>query len=972
MTNPAHSDPDDVAEVETIAADFLDRRRAGEHPSIEEYAARYPQLAADLREVIPALLAMESMKRDWEDSLHEQNHSTGPPVERLGDYCLLREIGRGGMGIVYEALQESLDRKVALKLLPQHMLTNSDHVRRLQREARTAAALHHSNIVPVFGVGEEQGYHYIVMQLIDGVSLDHVIRVLREEDSETVAHALTEPNGSGLAELAMGMVVEHQLAGTASQNRGTVLSGLLASETIAPPASRGSGFIEQSAYPDSPRETNGAETSAGSARRLSAAYWKVTAELGTQIADALNYAHTEGTLHRDIKPGNIILDRRGTARITDFGLAHATDGSDVTNSQNLAGTISYMAPEQFSGRFDQRSDIYSLGLTLYEFATLCPAVPAGSRAEMIRQATTCRPAAPRTLNAAIPRDLETIILKAISIEPKHRYQSAGAFADDLRRFCEDRPIRARRVSSLEKFWRWCRRNPVTAVSSTISVTVLVLAAVVSAVAWSREVTYRQNIETMLQISIDSLERVYDRFAPEETGFSSYSVVSSDVDTSELPPPAKLSPEAAAMLEELLPAFDQLAQQIENDQPLKLNAAQANRRIGDIHRQLGNLEQAVSAYRQSIDRYAQLTDSMDQLQRNIETARLYRRIGNTYREWHRKEESDSAFLNAVALLAPLNDKGAADTESTAPDLPAASRFELAWTYYHLGRRILPEESHVLNSNFAPPGGPNGGGRPNGGMRPDAPGNRRRPPDRPGPRFSVESESWLRRAVRELNVLIESGDEPRYRFVLALCLRNLGRGFGSPERTRSIELLEQLSKDFPDKPEYRFELSISYAGFPMHRLTAENSPDALRHLRLAVEGMDQLVERYSNVITYAFAAASLHHRYSMELAQSARDLDSIERRLVMDEAIRSAYSAIDRQKTAIRRSQFGESESSGLTRYALQLARMLAENSRESEGRQLLRATTDFMQSLQEAEDLQENSTIQNHIRQLETPPLRMRR
>jgi tetratricopeptide (TPR) repeat protein len=212
-------------------------------------------------------------------------------------------------------------------------------------------------------------------------------------------------------------------------------------------------------------------------------YWQSVARVGAQVADALAYAHSQGVLHRDIKPSNLLLDTHGTVWVTDFGLAKAAmDGDDLTHSGDIVGTLRYMAPERFRGQSDPRGDIYGLGLTLYELLTLRPAFRESDRDKLLKQLTDEEPPRPRQVNAQVPRDLETIVLKAMAKEPAHRYASATELADDLRRFVEDKPVRARRVGAAERFWRWCRRNPAVAGLGAGIAALLVLAAAASAVA----------------------------------------------------------------------------------------------------------------------------------------------------------------------------------------------------------------------------------------------------------------------------------------------------------------------------------------------------------------------------------------------------------------------------------------------------------------------------------------------------------
>src|SRR5262249_30373479 len=193
-----------------------------------------------------------------------------------------------------------------------------------------------------------------------------------------------------------------------------------------------------------------------------AQYYRSVAQVGIQVAEALAYAHHQGVLHRDVKPANLLLDTRGTVWVTDFGLAKGEGADQLTSPGDIVGTIRYMAPERFHGQGDQRSDVFSLGLTLYELATLRPAFSASERAQLIERMLHQDPPRPSKVSAHFPRDLETIILKAIAKDPGQRYVSAAELAEDLRRYLADRPIRARRSTVWEKVWRWCRRNPVVA------------------------------------------------------------------------------------------------------------------------------------------------------------------------------------------------------------------------------------------------------------------------------------------------------------------------------------------------------------------------------------------------------------------------------------------------------------------------------------------------------------------------------
>ena len=213
-------------------------------------------------------------------------------------------------------------------------------------------------------------------------------------------------------------------------------------------------------------------------------YFQSVAGIGHQVAEALAYAHDRGVIHRDIKPSNLLLDAAGVVWVTDFGLAK-TDEEGLTRTGDILGTIRYMAPERFRGLCDARSDVYALGLTLYELLVLRPAFESADRLKLIEQVTHQEPARPRSIDPRIPRDLETIVLKAIDKDPQRRYPTAAALAEDLQRFAEDRPIRARRIGTLERAWRWSRRNKAVASLLASLAVVLVGGFAATSLLWLR-------------------------------------------------------------------------------------------------------------------------------------------------------------------------------------------------------------------------------------------------------------------------------------------------------------------------------------------------------------------------------------------------------------------------------------------------------------------------------------------------------
>jgi serine/threonine protein kinase len=308
----------------------------------------------------------------------------------IDGFRIIREVGRGGMGVVYEAEEERLSRRVALKVLRASLHMQAKHVQRFEREARAAGRLQHNNIVPVFGSGHQEGRHYYFMRYIEGRGFDAVIRELRRRRKDP-----------------SGLVLTGELSTITDRDR-------LAYDSLA--------------------------------------------QIGLQVALALEHAHGQGVLHRDIKPSNLLLDTKGNVWVTDFGLAKTLEADDLTSTGDVLGTIRYMAPERFAGQGDARSDLYSLGLTLYELVALRPAYEAVDRYELIERMRHDDPASLRKLDPRFPRDLDTIVGKLVAREPARRYSTAAALADDLRRFLEDRPIQARALSPPERLIRWCKRN----------------------------------------------------------------------------------------------------------------------------------------------------------------------------------------------------------------------------------------------------------------------------------------------------------------------------------------------------------------------------------------------------------------------------------------------------------------------------------------------------------------------------------
>ena len=455
----------------------------------------------------------------------EDRAFTVPPRAHLGDFRILRELGRGGMGVVYEAEQLSLGRRIALKVLPFAAMLDKQQLARFKNEARAAATLDHPNIVAIHSVGTDRGVHYYAMQLIEGQSLAQLVQQLRKETGdrgqETSSRTATFPTSLAPSP-RQGTTPPTTLA--PSPRRGGLGRGDAAGtlDTNTPPlTSPHEGEGDKASFPPPySGEGLGEGALAETKRDLRAGlltipdfdtreYFRTVAQLGIQAAEALDHAHQNGILHRDIKPANLLVDDSGKLWITDFGLARIEADAGMTMTGDMLGTLRYMSPEQALGSravLDHRSDIYSLGVTLYELLTLRPAYPGDDRQEMLRQIAFDDPRSPRRINARIPSDLETILLRALEKNPVDRYATAREMADDLRRFSEHRSIHARRPTLLQRTQKLIRRHRFAA-NIVAAAAILILICGTAVVVDRRRQTQDNNhfVELSLQSARAALE-----------------------------------------------------------------------------------------------------------------------------------------------------------------------------------------------------------------------------------------------------------------------------------------------------------------------------------------------------------------------------------------------------------------------------------------------------------------------------------
>ncbi len=425
--------------LDEVVTAYLKAVEAGAAPDQQAWLARYPELASDLAAFFAGQNRVEKLAAPLQQALAPDTALHDAPtlspcptpsgtlstrIRYFGDYELLDEIARGGMGVVYRARQVSLNRIVALKMILAGQLASLEDVARFHREAEAAANLDHPNIVPIYEVGEHEGQHYFSMKLIEGGSL---------------------------------------------------------AEGVAKREGRGASKEDQ----------------------------KKATELVATIARAVHHAHQRGILHRDLKPGNILLEANGKPSVTDFGLARRVENdAGHTRTGSIVGTPSYMPPEQARSEkvLTTGVDIYSLGAILYELLTGRPPFRAETPLDTIMQVLDCEPERPRKLNPQIDPDLETICLKCLAREPAKRYGSAEALADDLGHWQAGEPIAARPAGLFESFWKWARRKPLQAALFALLIcSVTVIGGVIFAA--NRQVREHQQVAEVASKARDVAEDV---------------------------------------------------------------------------------------------------------------------------------------------------------------------------------------------------------------------------------------------------------------------------------------------------------------------------------------------------------------------------------------------------------------------------------------------------------------------------------
>jgi serine/threonine protein kinase/tetratricopeptide (TPR) repeat protein len=536
--------------LDQVIADFLRLRSEGREPNRQDLLRQHPDLASDLTRFFAdqdGFAGLAEPLRQFAAPLPWSGGGAAPPAA-LGDYEVVGEIGRGGMGVVFKARQKGLNRLVAIKMVLPGAYAGAA-LPRFRTEAQAAARLQHPNVVQIFEVGEHDGRPYLVLEYVEGGNL------------------------------------AQRLGG------------------VPLPAAQAACLTET-------------------------------------LARAVHAAHQAGVVHRDLKPANVLLAAPGGApareedattpfparreeapdlsgavpKITDFGLAKQLD--DATGHQTetgaILGTPSYMAPEQAEGRgrhVGPAADVYALGVLLYEMLTGRPPFRGVSKLDTLQQVLRDPPVPPRRLQPSVPRDLDTICLKCLEKDPRKRYASALALAEDCAAFREGKPIRARPVSRAGRLWRWCRRQPVLAGLAAALLAALLVGAGLVLWQWRRaEHNLAENVRLLAEVRDREAEAERRRDEAERSFRLAHEVVK-DFTTRfgerGLLEAHGLQPLRKDLLEKARAYYEEFLARRGHDPALRREMADVSARLASITGDIGSKEASLDAFRRALDLYEDL-------------------------------------------------------------------------------------------------------------------------------------------------------------------------------------------------------------------------------------------------------------------------------------------------------------------------------------------------------------------------------
>jgi serine/threonine protein kinase/tetratricopeptide (TPR) repeat protein len=797
VTHSVACGPEGERERERLAKildEYLLGLERGEPVEPEELLARHPDVADRLRGYLSGLaLFHKAAVPPWPSAI-----AGGPELGAvLGDFRLLREIGRGGMGVVYEAMQLSLSRRVAVKLLPFTGPINDKQIARFQHEAQAAAQIDHRHIVPVYAIGQERGIHYFAMQLIGGQSLAELVSEMRDDSSAGKA------NGTPAAE-----TLDHVMA---------------------------------------------------------------VARMGVQAAEALDAAHEIGVVHRDIKPSNLLLDDKGKVWITDFGVARCKTEASLTETGFVVGSMPYMSPEQALGQpalVDHRTDIYSLGITLYELATLRHPCEGAAHAETAIEYSRNQWRGPRCWNSSIPPDFESIILKAMSESRDDRYATALDMAEDLQRFLDGKPILAKPPTLSSRLEKWARRHRRTVMAAAATLALGIVGVVVSLgwIAYERSERYAafaKAHENSVRAD-QNFQRAEAKFKQAQELLDLFGARVNQLLATNVPGSEGVR---RKLLAEMLPYYREFAREAANDPSLQVDLALTYSKIGHLSEQIGSQGDAEQAYQDAkaiFERLVAAEPDNSEHQQNL--ALCCNNLGHVLQQRGELASAQREMRRALVMQTKL--ARGADTSAAINDELATTYSNLGLLYSQIGNRVQAAELYQAAIRLQ-----------EGLRQADAADEKNLESLAASynnlsslylPTQPVQARRLVERALSiQLELVKQQPTRREYQSDAALSYNNLGAIHARSGDWRNSELCfrdaitiqQRLVSVAPLMTNYQRDLAASFNNLGMMQTSADALADALSSFEQALEIQQDLVDAQPRDVGLLSSLGGIHNNLGM---------------------------------------------------------------------------------------------------------------